>query len=139
MLQRKTLTLQISKEEAVQILNRHIQHRFIGDAVHEDGFQLHVCVARPANRTFLTLYIKGTLTECDYGLKISCTIRPTYLVILFGGILCATLLEGFFKLCAGAENTSYVLIGLIFNLAFQGSIAWQERICLQRFNSWFMN
>ena len=94
---------------------------------------MHMCVAQTANRAFLTLCIKGTLAECDHGLRVSCTIRPTYLAILCGGVLCATLLDGFFKLCAGVENAPYVLIGLILNLVFQGSIAWQEHICLQRF------
>ena len=136
MLQKKDILLPISKKEVIEILNRHIQNRFIGDTVHEDGFQMHMCVAQTANRAFLTLCIKGTLAECDHGLRVSCTIRPTYLAILCGGVLCATLLDGFFKLCAGVENAPYVLIGLILNLVFQGSIAWQEHICLQRFYNW---
>ena len=97
---------------------------------------MHMCVAQTANRAFLTLCIKGTLAECDHGLRVSCTIRPTSLAILCGGVLCATLLDGFFKLCTGVENAPYVLIGLILNLVFQGSIAWQEHICLQRFYNW---
>ena len=44
--------------------------------------------------------------------------------------------DGFVKLCTGVENAPYVLIGLILNLVFQGSIAWQEHICLQRFYNW---
>ena len=125
MLQKKDIILPISKKEVIEILNRHIQNRFIGDTVHEDGFQMHMCVAQTANRAFLTLCIKGTLAECDHGLRVSCC-----------RVLCATLLDGFFKLCAGVENAPYVLIGLILNLVFQGSIAWQEHICLQRFYNW---
>ena len=136
MFQKRVVMLPLSKEEANQILSHHIQRRFIGDAVHEDGFQIHVCVARASNRAFFTLCMKGTLTECNRGLRVSCTIRPTYLTMLFCGALCATLLEGFFRLCAGARNTPYVLIGLVLNLVFQGSIVWQERICLQRFINW---
>ena len=67
MLQKKDIILPISKKEVIEILNRHIQNRFIGDTVHEDGFQMHMCVAQTANRAFLTLCIKGTLAECDHG------------------------------------------------------------------------
>lgn len=133
---KKVIKLSISKDDAVQILRRHIQHRFIRDTVHEDSFQLHVCVARTANRAFLTLYMKGTLVECEHGVKVSYAIRPTYLAILFSAVLFVTLLEGFLKLCINKGDILYLLIGLIINLVFHGSIIWQEHICLQRFESW---
>lgn len=134
--QKKVIMLPISKKEALQILNRHIQRRFIRDAVQEDSFQLHTRVARTDNRAFLTFYTKGTLTEDEHGLRVSYTIRPTYLAVLFSAALFATLLEGLLKLCVGTGNMPYALIGLTLNLIFQGSIAWQERVCLQRLNRW---
>lgn len=136
MFRRQVIISPISKQEAVQILNRHIQRRFIRDAVQEDSFQLHTRVARTDNRAFLTFYIKGTLTEDEHGLRVSYTIRPTYLAVLLSAALFATLLEGLLKLCVGTGNMPYALIGLTLNLIFQGSIAWQERVCLQHLNRW---
>ena len=100
------------------------------------GVYLQTSATYTPNRAFLTFYIKGTLAEDEHGLRVSYTIRPTYLAVLFSAALFATLLEGLLKLCVGTGNMPYVLIGLTLNLILQGSIAWQEHVCLQRLNRW---
>lgn len=138
MIQKRTILLPMPKAKAAQILKNHIQHRFIRDAVCENIFRLHICVARTANRAFLLLDIKGTLEEYDHGTRVSYIIRPTYPAILVALLLFVTLLEGLITLCIGTGSAVYTLIGLLLNIVYQGSILWQEHTCMKRFEGWFV-
>lgn len=134
----KSISVNIRKSEAEGVLVSHTPNWFLKKTISGDTFILPMLVARTGNRMFMQLYIEGVLTENDGQTTIHCRIRPFYPAFFAAAVFFTAFMESLYHVMITPRNALPFFLGtLLINILFHGSIRWQEKVCLERFDKWF--
>ena len=130
----RKLTLQASVTSVTKKLETQIRHLSPRGFVKGSCFKLYKAIAKSSNRFFLLVLI-GQVREKDYEIEIDYYIRPTLLAMVVALALFLPMLEGIIYMFRGVDNIIFLLLGIAINTYFHILIHWQEKICMDRFES----
>lgn len=137
MLYKNKLEIPLAKDCVLKTLSRKAQSSAPGGYVQGAKFCLYITALHSGNRTASKYVFKGYVDDLAEGSAIHYSLRPTMLTIIVLCINFSLLVKGVIQYIAGANNIIFLLISLLANVLAVLFVMWQEKQCVQRFESLF--
>ena len=133
MIIKKQLTLQTTRTNIIETLQRYIRNIPPYGRVDESSFCIYITTRVPYRKTTAVYVVSGEIVCIGDKVQITMKIRPNTVVFLLAVILSTALFVGLYSFIFNTTALEYVIGVIAFNLLFHLLLAGEMHDCISKF------